>query len=269
MSEHTATAPAADSTDPLSDAVISPAASGFLRAILEKAIGNPKGLDRAHLANAQALLANLIMNDYFNHWNDPTPDQVGKAEDAALAALRLASKLPLAHHALGLIHRARGEHDAARKAFEQAVANDPGFARAHAQLGNQEMLCKNFKKAFDHVNHAIELNPHHPAIGYFYWAKGRIFLQQEDWPQAIHWLQRSVEALPNVWYNQAYLAYAQEQHKHSNAAETRRKLTGNALFHKKLADLGSSRKETADDPGAKMRNCLRDWLQNSQGRAAL
>jgi tetratricopeptide (TPR) repeat protein len=201
--------PPADTADAVANAVITPEVSLFIREVLEKALTNPVGVSPRWAPHAWALLANVLLNDYLNWWNSAGLQELRKADDAAQNALALHPHLPAAHHAVGLVYRARRHHNAARKAFRQAKRLDPGFARGHAQFGNQKASLDRLDEVQRPLDTAMELSPRHPASGYFYWAKGRGFFLLQDWPNAILWLKRSVEALPTVWYNRCYLAAAQ------------------------------------------------------------
>lgn len=197
-----------DIGDVLADAFVTPEASHFIQKVLKKALYGEPDLSDQDSSHASALLANLLMNDHLNGW-DTSEDLVEKAEKALQNAPKTGEHIAFIHHAQGLIHRANGHHKEAQDIFQEAVKNDQGFARAHAQLGNQKLRFGDVKTAHEHIDEAIRLSPHHPACGYFYWVKGRAFFQEEKWDEAVEWLKKSVDALPTVWYNRAYLASAQ------------------------------------------------------------
>ena len=201
--------PAADTADMFSNAVVRPEASLFVRQILQSALANPAGFPSppAWVPQAQALLANVLMNDYFNWWNDAGQNELAAARNAVSQAGDSAS----ANHASGLIHRATGQQHLALQAFRKAKRQEDGFARAHAQFGNQKAALAREDETQRAVDYALKLSPRHPACGYFYWAKGRAYFQKRDWANAIDWLQQSVNTLPTVWYNRCYLAAAQNQ----------------------------------------------------------
>jgi tetratricopeptide (TPR) repeat protein len=201
---------AADTTDAISNAVVTPDISLFIREILGKALTNPVGMAPRWTADAWALLANVLMNDYLNWWNYAGPSELRRADDAARNALALNPNLAFAHHAVGLVHRARREHKAALAEFRTARARESGFARGHAQFGNQKILLGRESEAHGPIAKARTLAPRHPATGYFDWADGRAYFQRSLWSDAIRCLKRSVEALPTVWYNRCYLAAAQD-----------------------------------------------------------
>jgi tetratricopeptide (TPR) repeat protein len=210
----------ADDTDPISNAVASPDASLFVRQILTKALA--AGLDARWKGEALSLLANVLMNDYLNWWNVDFPVNVQDAQDAVDEAMKLHPPGPwlaLAHHAQGLIHRAKGDDKLALKAFRMARNLDRGFARGHAQFGNQKALLERESEAHAPLDRARNLNPRHPAAGYFYWAEGRAYFKENIWSNAVYWLKKSVKALPTVWYNRCYLAAAQDAAGDSAAAK--------------------------------------------------
>jgi hypothetical protein len=252
-----------DGGDPVSNAVVHPEASLFLRQILKSAIEHEAATKPPPrwMAKAQALLANVMMNDLLNRWNPDCPVDPEDVQQKYVApAMEPAAPsdpavLALAHHAQALIHRARrNEHGQALTKFEEATGHDRGFARAHAQLGNQMIIGGDMKAGRASVQYAIDLNEHHPARGYFYWAMGRSYVQDEsDWGAAVRWLCRSVNALPTVWYNRCYLAYAQHRAgKDADAGETMRKFRVELQPTDKLLEHAVS-----DLQGTKMG----DWLK--------
>ena len=191
-----------------SNALVTPETSRFLREILEKALTNPVGVAPRWAAEAWALLANILVNDYLQHWNDPGRVELNNAKDAMENALALNSELALAYHAKGLIRRARGDHDGAFAAFEAALSKDQNFARAHAQKGNELILRGRPKDALPHVADAIKLSPNDPGIATFYWIKGRAHFFAAEYDEAIPLLEQSVEQQPTLWYPLAYLVAA-------------------------------------------------------------
>lgn len=179
----------ANTADPISDAVLSPQGSLTVRQMLQAALANSPSASASAswVPQAQALLANVLMNDVLNQWND-----AGQAEIAAAEVLASkAGNIPPAHHAQGLIYRARREHKLARQAFKRARDGDPGSARAHAQFGNQKTLLGREQEAHAPLDRARSLSPNHPASGYFYWGEGRAYFQEERWSNAINWLRMS------------------------------------------------------------------------------
>jgi tetratricopeptide (TPR) repeat protein len=232
MTQHAANS-AADSSDPLANAVTSPQASLFIRQILQAALQNPAGAPPIRMADAQALLANVLMNDYLNGWNAADQNERQKQLVDARSAVQQAGNSAQAYHAQGLINRADRQHNAARKAFREAKCLDAGFARGHAQFGNQKVFLGREQEAHAPLDRARQLSPHHPASGYFYWADGRAYFQETIWSNAIYWLTKSVTALPTVWYTWCYLAAAQ-----NNAADAATQATANKTMNDFINTLG-------------------------------
>lgn len=251
--------------DPLSSAVTSPEASLSLRQILQAALGSAGVATASWAPQAQALLANLLMNDYFNSWNQPVDVNLAQnAVNEAMAAPGLSDPVSaLAHHAQGLVLRAQGDQKSALASFEEARRLDPGFARAHAQAGNQKVRLGQEKNSHDDFQTARNLAPHHPASGYFDWGEGRACFQEQNWPQAIDLLMTSVETLGKVWYNRCYLAAAQEAAGDTAAAKQTKANLVNQLGASALARAINSLQPNASDPPtvAAARKRVLDFLQ--------
>lgn len=242
---------ALDSVDPISNAVVNPEASLFIRQILTTA--RTTGFDARWKGEALALLANVLMNDYLNWWNNADLKELKDAKDAVDEAMKLhppGQWLPLVHHAQGLIHRANRQHKPALTEFRRARSLNSGLARAHAQFANQKILLGRESEAHAPLDRARELNPHHPASGYFYWADGRAYFQEMIWSNAIYWLKKSVKALPTVWYNRCYLAAAQDAVGRANAAQqTMQDFINNTRFDQAtLSRIVPSLQPNSNDP---------------------
>ena len=123
--------------------MVSPEASLFTREILENALENSPAAPASWRPTAHALLANVLMNDVMNWWNSAGQGEIATHKLYVNEAINADPPNPvkaLAQHAQGLIHRARRNYPDARSAFGQAVNSNAGFARAQAQLANQQVL---------------------------------------------------------------------------------------------------------------------------------
>lgn len=175
---------------------------------------DPRGTQRMrghledHAADSSALLATSVLCDYLNRWNDAGDAEITKAEAAVSHVLSIKPDHHLGHYAKGFLHRTRGEHEEALSEFAETLRHSPGFARAHAQLGNQLIYLGRPQEGIAEVEKAISLAPKSPSLGMFQWIIGRTkFVMGED-AEAIDWLQKSVRSWPNLWYNRAYLIAA-------------------------------------------------------------
>jgi adenylate cyclase len=183
-----------------------PANSFQIRELLQKALRNPAGLVSRELAETWSLLAEILMCDYLNSWNGAGAGELGEAEEAVRRALEIAPDLAGGHYASGLIHRAKGRHEAALTAFARTVELDPEFALAHAQQGAQLIYTGRPLEALPLIATALRISrPDSPARPMFCWYMGRAYFYAGKYTDAIPWLQQSVEGRGNLWYNRLYL----------------------------------------------------------------
>jgi TolB-like protein/cytochrome c-type biogenesis protein CcmH/NrfG len=159
-------------------------------------------------AEAWARLAEVIVSDHLNSWNDTGEDEVEEAEEAVNRALSIESSNALAHFVRGLIQRAGGEHYSAAEAFSRTIELDPNFALAYAHQGNALVLMGRPAEAPALVEQALLLSPHDPSIGIFHWIAGRAHFYAGDYDQAVSCLRKSILARSNLWYNRLYLISA-------------------------------------------------------------
>jgi len=167
-------------------------------------------------ADGWAQLARVLVDDYLSHWNeakdsvDAAKDLLRRATEAVQEALKIDPSVAMAHHADGFIRRAKGDHVGALDAFDRAIQLDPNFARGYAQKANQLVMVGRPKEAPPLVLKAVALSPRDPYLGGFYWVIGRAYFVMNNYDDAIIWLRKSVELIPKVWFNRAYLlaAYA-------------------------------------------------------------
>jgi adenylate cyclase len=159
-------------------------------------------------ARLLGLLANVLTGDVLNGWNGAGQAEVDRAEAAAKKAISLDHNTPLAHYALGYVHRLHGDHNAAFDAFNEATKIDPNLARGYCQAANELVFLGKAKDAIPLVEKAAKLSPKDASIGVFLWVKGRAYFTLGDYPNAIKALAESVRVRPNLWFTQAWLAAA-------------------------------------------------------------
>jgi len=170
-------------------------------------------------AIAWAALANVLISDYLNRWNDASEggdraaELLREAKKAADNALHLNDKLALAHYARGLVYRAENQGADALREFDLAIDNDRKFARALAQRASEKINVGRFGDALDDLQRAIEIGRDDPSIGMFHWNRGRAYFFSNDDDEAIMSLHKAVELRPNLWHNWLYLisAYAHKE----------------------------------------------------------
>jgi adenylate cyclase len=163
---------------------------------------------------AWGLVADLLISDYLNRWNEAHDDPAGgrlllkDAEYAVDKALAIDPDFSLTHYAKGLIHRAKGERDRALAEFDEAIARDPDYARAYAQKASELINAGKADDALPLLQRALELGPRDASRGMFHWNIGRTHFFTGDYRGAIPSLRTAVRERPNLWHNWLYLASA-------------------------------------------------------------
>ena len=132
------------------------------------------------------------------------------AREAALRALALDERWPMAHAALGHV-RVQFEHDwaGAEQAYRRAIELDPHCTVAHHRYAILLMTAGRAAEAFVHIRRARELDPTALPIdvteGFLhYWAR--------DYPRAIAHLQATLARAPHFWMAYYWLAQVQGAH---------------------------------------------------------
>jgi tetratricopeptide (TPR) repeat protein len=175
------------------------------RQALEKSLA----LDRDS-AEVWSNLAIQLMIDFVRNRNNATREVIAQAEEAVRKAYAIDRSLALAHAADGWVRGAKGDHQGALDAFDEALRLDPNLAMAFVQKANQLIYLGRAQEASALVTQAIHLSPLDPDLGSFYWVTGRAYFMMKDYDNAIHWLEKSVQEMPTAWETRAYLigAYA-------------------------------------------------------------
>jgi tetratricopeptide (TPR) repeat protein len=151
-----------------------------------------------------------------NRWNEAGKEEVGagrglvrRARDALARADEIDPNIAQSRYAEGFIRCVEGRHQEGYEAMDRAVGLDPNFAAAHAQKANQLVRLGSAKEALPIAHHAIELaGPYDQSTGVLHWVLGRAYFVLQDYNDAIHWLQRSVDKRGNLWFSGAFLVAA-------------------------------------------------------------
>jgi adenylate cyclase len=161
-------------------------------------------------ANSWSQLANVLIYDYLNRWNEAVDaggrDSLLTQSEAALKkAFALDPTIALSHLADGFIRRAKGDHQGALNAYDRAITLDPNLALAYAQKANQLVLTGRAQEALPLVLRAVRIDPGplHQAV--YKWITGRTLVAMRRYDEAIPWLQKSVEQRGTLWFTRAYL----------------------------------------------------------------
>jgi adenylate cyclase len=155
-------------------------------------------------ARLLGILAFWLTSDVLNGWNNAGKAEVDRADTLAKKAISLDPRVPRAHHALGWVHRIRGDHKAALASFKKTIEIDPNFAAAYAQAANEMVFLGDAKGAIPLVEKALELSPKDMSKQVFKWVEGRAHFALGDYGKAADALGESVRARPNLWFTQAW-----------------------------------------------------------------
>jgi adenylate cyclase len=164
-----------------------------------------------------ARLADSLIKNFLR--TSATEENVALAEMAVHKALAIDQSLPLAHVAQARICRAKGDHQGALEACDEALLLDSTLTEASVQRAFALVFLGRPKEALET---AKTLDLHDADLGNFYWLLGRAYFTlaagsgtppaaaAEYYHDAIQWLQKCVQENPERWYVRAYLigAYA-------------------------------------------------------------
>jgi len=123
-------------------------------------------IDQGSLESAEALIADVIMEDSTNA--DAyrtlgriyqTADSIGKAIEAYSKSIELSEDNPYAYNNLGLLYFLEGKYQEAVDAFETAVEQKENVAFFHNNLGMAYEGLLNFNEALENFARAIEIDP--------------------------------------------------------------------------------------------------------------
>lgn len=155
-------------------------------------------------AMAWAWFGQLLTADYAEGWNDAGETELTQAEGAVERARAIHGRdFSLTYYTSGLNLRARGRHDDALNSFKNTIVIDPDCDRGWAQVGNELTNLGRPAEAPPFIQKAMDLNP--PSSGKIFYLMGKAYYFSEDYPNSILWLEKSVRARPNIWFNRTYL----------------------------------------------------------------
>ncbi len=123
-------------------------------------------------------------------------DQAGKKDDAIKhyqKALQIAPEFYEAHNNLGSDYLSKSEFPAARKEFEQAIAENQSDAAGYFNLANVCMLMKNLPEAEKYLQEGIRRQPD-SALGQF--LLGSLNMKVGKMPEAEHALRQAIQFNP-------------------------------------------------------------------------
>jgi len=181
----------------------------------------PASKDPHELSMAYSWLGYALAGEVENVWNN-----AGKAESAMEIpavdhAFQLEANNSVAYFARGFTLREYGFHYEALASYQKAEQLDPTCALPPFQAGNELVNLGQPKQAIPLLQKALKLDPSPAFAGKAYWIMGKAYFFAVDYPNTIVWLEKSVTARPNLWFNRLYLVAAYVlNHDMANAQKT-------------------------------------------------
>lgn len=155
-----------------------------------------------HYALAYASLAECYALIASGFGNVPRLEIGPRAKETALKAIELDPMLAEGHAALAyVLFRIDWNWEAAEKEFQQALALQPSYARAHETYGLFLALIGRMDDALHHMQRAMELDPNSPGVST---GLGRIFEFRREYDRAVEQLQATIGKYPS--YAEAHFA---------------------------------------------------------------
>jgi TolB-like protein/dienelactone hydrolase/Flp pilus assembly protein TadD len=178
--------------------------ASFSQKDLERAVESFDQALRLDPDNPQALagkaMAQIPLSMGFNRANF-----ANALEDSEQAADRLLAAHPdnvWGHYVKGVVAHAKGtfhldtEFDAALTQFQSAIAADPNFAPAYADMGNVLVLSGRAEDAIEPIDKALRLDPHDSRQFMREYYMCDAYAHMAKWEETATWCERSIGSSP-------------------------------------------------------------------------
>jgi adenylate cyclase len=141
---------------------------------------------------AMVALSGTLADRVTNQWSDDPAGDLARAEKVANSALSLQPDDASAHMAMAQVFFDKQQWRAAISQAEAALADDPNYADAHANLGFWNVFLGHSENSFAGLETALRLSPRDPNVSWwqFYMCHAHTHLAQ--WEQAIEWCGKSI-----------------------------------------------------------------------------
>jgi adenylate cyclase len=164
------------------------------------------------LVEAQSRLAAALATRQLDGFNS-SDEHMKQAEALSLRALAASASTDwFAHFARAQVLRAQGRLEEAISEYETALASDRNNVNALANMGRCRMFTGSIEDGISAQLQAIRLSPRDPNIGLWYFRIGQARLLQSRFGEAIRWLEKARDVLPEVPVHHAFLAAAYALH---------------------------------------------------------
>jgi TolB-like protein/class 3 adenylate cyclase len=158
--------------------------------------------------DTRVLLAIALIDRVLEQRTDAAGADIERAERLIEQALRASPGHAVAHFARGQLLRAQGQYETAIPEYEAAIAANPNWVAAIANIGLCKFFTGDIEGAIPAQELAIRLSPRDWRLPNWYWRIGIVHLLQSRIDTAILWLEKARTANPRLPGPHAWLASA-------------------------------------------------------------
>jgi adenylate cyclase len=171
--------------------------------------------------DAQSLLASALARRALARMTDTPAEDFARAEALVRRVLAVSPRSSMAHYAYGHVLRASRRDERGIQEYQEALASNPSWADALADLGMCKMWVGSLDEGIALQEQAIRLSPRDPHIGLWYHRIGLAHFLQARIAEAIPWLEKGRAMFPTFPLAYSFLgaAYALNGEVERGAAE--------------------------------------------------
>ena len=154
-----------------------------------------------------------------NRWGDDPAGDIARADKLADSALALQPDDARAHLAKAEVFFNKQQWRAAISQAEAALADDPNYADAHANLSFWNLFLGHSEEAFAGIETALRLSPRDPDVSLWQFFTCHLHTHLAQWEQAIEWCGKSIASGSQIPYLFVDLAAANAWAGHDKEAK--------------------------------------------------
>ena len=154
-----------------------------------------------------------------NRWDDDPAGDIARADKLADSALALQPDDARAHLAKAEVFFNKQQWRAAISQAEAALADDPNYADAHANLSFWNLFLGHSEDAFAGIETALRLSPRDPDVSLWQFFTCHLHTHLAQWEQAIEWCGKSIASGSQIPYLFVDLAAANAWAGHDKEAK--------------------------------------------------